>query len=340
MGCSDSKPAHAGMARSRKRRDGVLKRSQELVALREQLVTAANSCAKLLKEKDELRAAFEGVLRKAQDRHYSDLAELEEQLGAFYSAEWEKVHQVYQQEADRCRGRMQQQVNDLRSKHESLEKELRASHSQKMESLKLNYETSFEELKKSQEQERQTHKLSLKEMETTLSEQIEKLVSENATLYEKLKVEEENRRLLAEKSQDSHTLYLQQELESLKVVVELKNTELHQQNKKLMELKTLMETNLNLEGCLRKTQQENEDLRARLEQHTALHRQLSTEQVALQQTIMKETKMNNRLSLQNEELLWKLHNGDLWIPRNLPPSPSFQSARNSGRFASTPLPSS
>ncbi|KAG5848298.1 hypothetical protein ANANG_G00097010 [Anguilla anguilla] len=293
--------------------------SLELVALRDRLVTTATSCDELEKEKDELRMAFEGVLRKAQERHHSDLAELEEQLAAFYSAEWEKVHQAYQQEADKCRSRMVQQVNDVRSKHETLEKELRASHSEKMESLKRHYETSFEELKQSQEQERETHKQSLKEMETTLSEQIQDLARENTTLSEKLKAEEENRRLLAEKSQDSHTLYLQQELESLKVVLELKNTELHQQNKKLMELKTLRETNLDLEGCLRKTQQENEDLKARLDEHTTLHRQLSTEQVALQQTIMKETKMNNRLSLQNEELLWKLHNGDLWPPRNLPP---------------------
>ncbi|XP_035274901.1 microtubule-associated tumor suppressor 1 homolog [Anguilla anguilla] len=314
--------------------------SLELVALRDRLVTTATSCDELEKEKDELRMAFEGVLRKAQERHHSDLAELEEQLAAFYSAEWEKVHQAYQQEADKCRSRMVQQVNDVRSKHETLEKELRASHSEKMESLKRHYETSFEELKQSQEQERETHKQSLKEMETTLSEQIQDLARENTTLSEKLKAEEENRRLLAEKSQDSHTLYLQQELESLKVVLELKNTELHQQNKKLMELKTLRETNLDLEGCLRKTQQENEDLKARLDEHTTLHRQLSTEQVALQQTIMKETKMNNRLSLQNEELLWKLHNGDLWPPRNLPPSPSFQSARNSGHFSSTPLSSS
>ncbi|KAI1887592.1 hypothetical protein AGOR_G00191890 [Albula goreensis] len=308
-------------------RDEAVKRctdlTQELVTLREELVNSVTSCSKLEKEKDELRMAFEGVLRKAQERHQGELEDLEEQLGAFYSAEWEKVHQAYQLEADKCRGRMQQQVNDLRSKHEALEKELRAIHTENMESLRQHYETSFEELRKNQEEEKQTLAQSLKEMDTTLSEKVEDLTRQNIALNEKLKAEEENRRLLAEKNQNSHTLYLQQELDSLKVVLDLKNTELHQQNKKLMELKTLRETNLNLEGCLRTTQQENEDLRARLEEHTALHRQLSTEQVALQQTILKESKMNNRLSLQNEELLWKLQNGDLWTPRNLPPFPAL-----------------
>ncbi len=39
---------------------------------------------------------------------------------------------------------------------------------------------------------------------------------------------------------DSHTLYLEQELESLKVVLEIKNDQLHQKEKKLMEMDKLV----------------------------------------------------------------------------------------------------
>lgn len=39
---------------------------------------------------------------------------------------------------------------------------------------------------------------------------------------------------------DSHTLYLEQELESLKVVLDIKNNQLHQQEKKLMEIEKLV----------------------------------------------------------------------------------------------------
>ncbi|XP_036373067.1 microtubule-associated tumor suppressor 1 homolog A-like isoform X2 [Megalops cyprinoides] len=323
-------------------RDKALKQcselSQELVTLREELVSSAASCQQLEKEKDELRSVFEGVLQKAQQQHQNALAELEEQLSEFYSAEWDKVHQAYQQEADRCRSQAQQQINDLRSKHEALEKEVRSRHTEEMESFRQQYEASLEELRNSHEQERQDLTKTLTETEATLSEQIEELTRKNKALNEKLKAEEEHRRLLRQKSQkDPHTLYLEQELDSLKVVLEMKNSELHQQSKKLMELETLMEANMKLDGDLKKSQQENEDLRARLEEHTALHRQLSTEQAVLQQTIQKESKMNNRLSLQNEELLWKLHNGDIWGPRKLPPSPPFQPTRSSGSFSGTPL---
>ena len=65
-------------------------------------------------------------------------------------------------------------------------------------------------------------------------------------------------------------------------------------------------------------------------------RQLSTEQAVLQESLEKESKVNKRLSMENEELLWKLHNGNLCSPKRSPTSPAtpFQSPRNSGSFPS------
>lgn len=110
---------------------------------------------------------------------------------------------------------------------------------------------------------------------------------------------------------DSHTLYLEQELDSLKVVLDIKNKQLHQQEKKLMEIDKLVrpeahendywasrqekkkkkepkntwilnffflffsfqtEKNVKLDEHLKKVQQENEDLKARMERHAALSR--------------------------------------------------------------------
>lgn len=101
---------------------------------------------------------------------------------------------------------------------------------------------------------------------------------------------------------DSHTLYLEQELESLKVVLDIKNKQLHQQEKKMMELDKLVrpeadgntrwasrqamllrkkrliyfsfqkDKNVMLDESLKKVQQENEDLKARMDRHAALSR--------------------------------------------------------------------
>ncbi|XP_056092222.1 microtubule-associated tumor suppressor 1 homolog A isoform X2 [Rhinichthys klamathensis goyatoka] len=312
--------------------------SQELVTLREELVSSAYSCERLEQEKEELRAAFDGVLQKVQEQHHLDLADLEERLKTFYSTEWEKVHQTYQEEADKCKAQMEQQIEELRSKHEALKKELEVSHIEEVDSLKQHFEESFKELKQSHEKEMQTLNTTLMESDT-LSNQIQELMTENNSLKEKLNAEVKRRMDLAERTQDSHTLYLEQELESLKVVLDIKNKRIHEQDKKLMQIDKLMERNVKLDEYLKKLQQENEDLKARMDKHAALSRQLSTEQAVLQETLQKESKVNKRLSMENEELIWKLNNGDLSSPRKVSPSPSLtlQSPRNSGVFSSPPV---
>lgn len=64
----------------------------------------------LEKEKEELQASLEEALQNVQEQHQKDLVQLEQRLQAFYQAEWDKVHQSYQEEADKCKGLMQQQV--------------------------------------------------------------------------------------------------------------------------------------------------------------------------------------------------------------------------------------
>ncbi|XP_067313826.1 microtubule-associated tumor suppressor 1 homolog A isoform X3 [Pseudorasbora parva] len=313
--------------------------SQELVTLREELVSSGYSCERLEQEKEELRAAFDGVLQKVQEQHRLDLADLEERLKTFYSTEWEKVHQTYQEEADKCKTQMEQQLEELRSKHEALKKELEVSHIEEVAGLKQHFEESFRELKQSHEKEMETLNTTLKESEETLSNQIQELITENNSLKEKLNAEVKRRMDLAEKTQDSHTLYLEQELESLKVVLDIKNKQIHEQDKKLMQIDKLMERNVKLDEYLKKLQQENEDLKARMDKHAALSRQLSTEQAVLQESLQKESKVNKRLSMENEELIWKLNNGDLNSPRKVSPSTSLtlQSPRNSGVFSSPPV---
>uniref|UniRef100_A0AAQ6IKX2 Microtubule associated tumor suppressor 1b n=1 Tax=Anabas testudineus TaxID=64144 RepID=A0AAQ6IKX2_ANATE len=323
--------------------------SQELVNLRGELVCSIRSSECLEKEKEELHLSLENALQKLQEQHQKDLTELEQRLHAFYLAEWDKIHQTYQEETDKCKTLMQQQVGELKSSHEAIKLDLQSSHTEELQHVKQQYEMSLEELRKVHNDELQSLENTLKHAEASLSGQIQELTVENNALIEKLTAEENKRQELAEKSQkDSHTLYLEQELESLKVVLDIKNKQLHQQEKKLMEVDKLTEKNVKLDESLKKVQQENEDLKARMERHAALSRQLSTEQVMLQESLQKESKVNKRLSMENEELLWKLHNGDLSSPRKVSPtstsplhSPShsfsLQSPLSSSVFSSSPV---
>uniref|UniRef100_A0A3P9LA55 Microtubule associated tumor suppressor 1b n=1 Tax=Oryzias latipes TaxID=8090 RepID=A0A3P9LA55_ORYLA len=316
---------------------------QEQLHLRQELVGSVASCNRLEKEKEELRAGLEDALHKLQNQHQKELLELEQKLQAFYQAERDDVHLRHQEEAAKHRTLAQQQIDELRAHHEAVKLELESAHVQQLQAVRQQQEKTLEELRKTHSQELQTLDKSFKDAEVALFKQVQELTEEKALLTKKLEVEQQRRRELAETSQkDSHILYLEQELESLKVVLDMKTEQLHQQEKKLVDFEKLTERNVKLDESLKKAQQENEDLKARMERHAALSRQLSTEQAVLQESLSKESKVNKRLSMENEELLWKLHNGDPSSPRRTSPSSppgSFclQSPRNSGLFSSPPL---
>ncbi|KAF1460874.1 hypothetical protein FQV08_0015015, partial [Pygoscelis antarcticus] len=313
--------------------------SQELVNLRGELVTTSAACEKLERDRNELQVAYEGFLQKLNQQHHNDLAELEERLKQFYTAECEKLQSICIEEAEKYKAQLQEQVDNLNITHENFKLELENSHSEKVEELKKEYESSFSgKYFSAHESERKSLEDSFKEKQELLEKKINELKCENNSLSEKLKLEEQ-KQIAKEKAnlKNPQIMYLEQELESLKAVLEIKNEKLHQQDIKLMKMEKLLENNTILMDKLKKVQQENEELKARMDKHMELSRQLSTEQAVLQESLEKESKVNKRLSMENEELLWKLHNGDLCSPRKLSPSsPSvpLQSPRNSGNFSS------
>lgn len=311
--------------------------SQELASLRGELVTASTTCEKLEKARSELQAAYEGFVQKLNQQHQTDLTELENRLKEFYTEECEKLQNIYIEEAEKYKTQLQEQFDNLSAAHETSKLEIEASHSDEVELLKKAYETSLSEIKKSHELEKQSLEGLLSEKQESLEKQITDLKSENEALNEKLKSEEQ-KRLSREKanSKNPQIMYLEQELESLKAVLEIKNEKLHQQDVKLMKMEKLEDNNTALVDKLKRCQQENEELRARIDKHIAISRQLSNEQATLQEWLEKESKVNKRLSMENEELLWKLHNGDLCGSDRSPTSPAipFQSPRNSGSFPS------
>ncbi|NWX46921.1 MTUS1 protein, partial [Steatornis caripensis] len=313
--------------------------SQELVNLRGELVTTSAACEKLERDRNELQVAYEGFLQKLNQQHHNDLAELEERLKQFYTAECEKLQSICIEEAEKYKAQLQEQVDNLNITHENFKLELENSHSEKVEELKKEYESSFSgKYFVAHESERKSLEDSFKEKQELLEKKIDELKCENDTLSEKLKLEEQ-KQIAKEKAniKNPQIMYLEQELESLKAVLEIKNEKLHQQDIKLMKMEKLLDNNTILMDKLKKVQQENEELKARMDKHVELSRQLSTEQAVLQESLEKESKVNKRLSMENEELLWKLHNGDLCSPRKLSPSsPSvpLQSPRNSGNFSS------
>ncbi|MGH0159880.1 UNVERIFIED_CONTAM: hypothetical protein FKN15_047586, partial [Acipenser sinensis] len=116
--------------------------------------------------------------------------------------------------------------------------------------------------------------------------------------------------------------HIEEDMKSLKQILEMKNQQIHEQEKKIMEFERLAEKNAVLQERVQVLQQQNEDLKVRIDRNATMSRELSEENANLQEHVEKESNEKKRLSRTNEELLWRLQTGEPMSPVQLSPSSS------------------
>ncbi|XP_042167180.1 microtubule-associated tumor suppressor candidate 2 [Oncorhynchus tshawytscha] len=259
--------------------------SLEIQRIKQEVASNTTQWERLQKEKAELEVGFERELTELQLQQEEELAAVEAELRVCHSKETEHLRAEHQEEVEEIRTQQQEQVTDY----------LRKAHEQQ----KVTLEEDFEKLRLS------------------LQDQVDTLLFQKSSLRDKAKRFEEALR----RSTDEHIVdtlapyqHIEEDLKSLKDVVEMKNNQIHQQEKKISDLERVAQKNVVLEERMQVLQQQNEDLMARIDNNLALSRQLSEENANLQENVEKENGEKKRLSRNNEELLWRLQTSPLCSP--------------------------
>uniref|UniRef100_A0AAQ5ZVE4 Microtubule associated scaffold protein 2 n=1 Tax=Amphiprion ocellaris TaxID=80972 RepID=A0AAQ5ZVE4_AMPOC len=250
------------------------------------------------------------------------------------SVRWERL----QREKTALEVAFERELQELQLQQETelaaVEEGLRKCHSAETEHLKAEHQSEMEELRThQQEQVRGRHDW----MKADIS-----YVMRSAVTHEQQKMLlEEDFEKLRLSLQDALAPYqhIEQDLKSLKEVVEMKNQQIHQQEKKISDLEKVAQKNVFLEEKVQVLQQQNEDLKARIEMNLALSRQLSEDNANLQESVEKESTEKKRLSRNNEELLWRLQTSPLMSPASSPLHRSFSTSPvpSSPLFFSSPV---
>ncbi|OXB81410.1 UNVERIFIED_CONTAM: hypothetical protein H355_001627 [Colinus virginianus] len=152
------------------------------------------------------------------------------------------------------------QVQELESKHRNSLIVLQDEHEHKIQELIAAHELEKTQLKESFEK-----------MRLCLQDQIDTLTFQNQSLKDKANLFEEAFNKNNEeqiKLAKAPYLHLEEDLRSLKHVLELKNHQIHEQDRRIMDLEKQVEKKLILEEKITVLQQQNEELRARIEQNT------------------------------------------------------------------------
>ncbi|KAM3601309.1 uncharacterized protein V6R79_010463 [Siganus canaliculatus] len=318
------------------------KLTSEMQEIREDMASTTARWERLHREKAALEMAFERELQELQLQQEAELAAVEEGLRKCHSAEAEHLKVEHRSEMEELRAQQQEQVEEMTANHQAAIQELRDMHNITMATLHEEHARTMRDLRKAHEQQKMLLEEDFEKLRLSLQDQVDTLTFQNQSLRDKAKrFEEALRRSTDEQIIDALAPYqhIEQDLKSLKEVVEMKNQQIHQQEKKISDLEKVAQKNVFLEEKVQVLQQQNEDLKARIQMNLALSRQLSEENANLHESVEKESTEKKRLSRNNEELLWRLQTSPLMSPASSPLHRPFSTspAPSSPLFSSSPV---
>ncbi|XP_061754558.1 microtubule-associated tumor suppressor candidate 2 homolog isoform X1 [Nerophis ophidion] len=316
----------------------------EIQTIKEQLVSNSKHWERLKVEKSEVEAAFEQEMQELQKKQDTEMATLEESLQKCHSVETENLKAEHQSEMEELRTQQQEQVEEMTAHHQAAIQELRDMHNITMATLHEEHARTMRDLRKAHEQQKILLEEDFEKLRLSLQDQVDTLTFQNHSLRDKAKrFEDALRKSTDEQIVDALAPYqhIDKDLKSLKEVVEMKNQQIHQQDLKISDLEIVQaKKNVYLEEKVQVLQQQNEDLKARIQMNLTLSRKLSEENANLQESVEKESTEKKRLSRNNEELLWRLQTSPVMSPSSSPLHCSFSTSPipSSPLFSSSPVP--
>ncbi|XP_062870406.1 microtubule-associated tumor suppressor candidate 2 [Trichomycterus rosablanca] len=296
--------------------------SLELTKVQEEQDLTAARWELLQQEKVELEESFELQLRELQEQQESELLTLEEQLRARHASDTDHLKAEHQSHVEELRTQQQEQIEELTAQHESTLEDLRTMHNMTMASQQEEHARTMRDLRKAHEQQKAILDDDFEKQRISLQDQVDTMTFQNRALRDKAKrFEEALRKSADEQIMDALAPYqhIEQDLKSLKEVLEMKNQQIHEQERKICHLEKMQaQKNGYLEERVQVLQQQNEDLKARIDRNTVLSRQLSEENANLHGHVERESNEKKRLSRNNEELLWLLQTSPNMSPSSSP----------------------
>ncbi|XP_008424579.1 microtubule-associated tumor suppressor candidate 2 homolog isoform X1 [Poecilia reticulata] len=289
--------------------------SLELGRIRDEVAVSVAHWEQLQQEKEDQERRFEAELQGLRAEQRSELGALEERLKARHAEDTESLLAHQRAELEELRFRHQEQLEEMTENHEASLTEMETAHNDTLDTLQEEHARTVKNLKMAHEQQKKSLEEEFEKIRLSLQDQVDTLTFQNRSLRDRAKrFEEALRKSTDEQIVDALAPYkhIEEDLKSLKDVLEMKNQQIHQQELKISELEKIQaEKNVHLEERLQVLQQQNEDLREQIDKNLAVSRQLSEENANLQVHVEMESKEKKRLSRTNEELLWRLQTGEL-----------------------------
>lgn len=236
---------------------------------------------------DALKKQQSNDLQLALEKQRRDLSQYAEEQ----QTQREALSRAHKAELEQMEGEWRTKLDIEHEKHLRAVGELNTKHTKKLREL---------------ESSRMARERELEITNDRLAQERDRLVQQTKSLEESLLNDTDHRLQAVRKLCSS----LGSEVDSLKTVVEMRNNEIHDLRNQVVEKERLSEDLESARLLTRTLQAKTEDLKAQMDTKAQTERQIINEHRMLIETYQRENNINKRLSLENEELQWKLRQRD------------------------------
>ncbi|XP_066286383.1 platelet binding protein GspB-like isoform X3 [Branchiostoma lanceolatum] len=256
-------------------------------------------------------ASHKDHINKLKDDHAAELKLQEDEFQIVRQAEMGKLATQHRMEVEILADGHKHQLLEIREAHQAATRELEQKHAEEIRNLGALQAQEIEELKRQHQEQISSLTTNFEKTRLSLEDQIETLnfqyqrQKDKAQMFEEALNKDTDMRVQAAITPYKH---LPAEVDSLKAVLDIKSQEVHDLRKRNMELDKQVSEIPDLKDKIKMLERKTEDVEAMLSIKSEFHRQMSTEHAQLRQQYERQEYASKRLSMENEELQWKLRN--------------------------------
>lgn len=296
----------------------------QLSDTKEQLIKAKDHLDELTNQRDALIDEIQCLKQQHQDEtekltsdYKKELTSLEERLKQEKEDAVTEVVDRHSKEVTTLTQYHERSISEAKLENEKAIENKVKEHEEHMCKVQKEQEQQLAELQKKHESQLEEITMRFEHIKVTLSEKVEYLRNECEEMRRREKTYMEackrdtDRKVQAALAPYKH---IQQEIESLRAVMELRNDEIHELRRQKLELEKQLEELPVARDQITRLKQKVENLEAIQEIKTDYERQLAEKHQVLLRKFDRESKANKRLSMDNEELAWRLNQSDAGSP--------------------------
>lgn len=234
--------------------------------------------------------SFQSSMQALKTEHEKNQRELNEKhLKETDNLKQDSLTRMHQKEA-----KQEEDVAKLMNKHKEEVVSLEQTHTEMIESLKSKFIDQEAKLK-----------CNFSDEKSSLDERISELNAKIKTLEDNLMHGSDYRLKTAQNKMTN----LQQEIDSLKTVVDMRTSEVHELRAEKVKLEEKLEQFDQQQISIKKFTAQVEDLKEQLTAKCDIEQKIMEENRHLHQLVQKENFEKKRLSMENEQLSWKMNQG-------------------------------